>query len=192
MPPAFNPVAVTPAVDEAELVPRLAAFDAEAWEFLFQRDFDRIYKFAYVRTGESAAAEDIAAEVFEEATRRIANFEFRGLPVSAWLFKVARNLIADHLTKKRRRPVVSIEREGIDAPVTLSDLESLADIARAMECLTKEQQEVIALRFITGCDLIETAAAVDKSVGAVKLLQHRALRAMKKRLEWRGGERDQQ
>jgi RNA polymerase sigma-70 factor (ECF subfamily) len=142
-----------------------------------------------VRTGDASAAEDIAAEVFEEAARRIGGFEFRGVPVSAWLFRVARNLTADHLARRRRRPAVSLERAGIDEPLTVSDLDSLTDIGRAMECLTREQQEVIALRFITGCDLLETAAAVDKTVGAVKLLQHRALRALRKKLEWRDGER---
>jgi RNA polymerase sigma-70 factor (ECF subfamily) len=177
-----------PCIDEADLVRRLAVFDAGAWEFLFERDFQRVYKFAFVRTGDAEAAEDIAAEVFEEATRRIAAFRFRGLPVSAWLFRVARNLVADHLERKRRRPAVSLEREGFVEPVVLSDLEGLADIEAAMRDLTKEQQEVIALRFITGCDLAETAAAVEKSVGAVKLLQHRALRSMKKKLAWREGE----
>jgi RNA polymerase sigma-70 factor (ECF subfamily) len=185
--PAYQ-VQGLPGIDEADLVRRLAAFDAAAWEFLFERDFQRIYKFAFVRTGDAEAAEDIAAEVFEEATRRIAGFQFRGLPVSAWLFRVARNLVADHLERKRRRPAVSLEREGFVEPAVLSDIESLADIAAAMRDLTKDQQEVIALRFITGCDLTETAAAVDKSVGAVKLLQHRALRSMKKKLAWREGE----
>jgi len=184
MPSAASPVtSAAAATDEAAFARRLAAFEAEAWESLFEREFPRVYRFAFVRTGSAPVAEDIAAEVFEEAAARIGRYEYRGLPVRAWLFRIARNLTADHLSRSKRRPVLRLgDAEEQPAPAP-PDIESLTDVARAMAWLTPEQQEVIALRFISGCDLAETAASLGKSVGAVKLLQHRALQALRKRLE---------
>jgi RNA polymerase sigma-70 factor (ECF subfamily) len=189
MPSAVSPVTPATAVtDEAAFARQLAAFEAEAWEWLFEREFPRVYRFAFVRTGEVSAAEDIAAEVFEEAAARIGRYEFRGLPVRAWLFRIARNLTADHLSRRKRRPVLRLEDAEEQPAPAHEDIESLTDVARAMAGLTPEQQEVLALRFISGCDLAETAASLGKSVGAVKLLQHRALQALRKRLG-AGGER---
>jgi RNA polymerase sigma-70 factor (ECF subfamily) len=179
---ALAPRVAFDAAAEATLVRRLAAFEADAWETLFERDFQRLYRFARVRTGDDGAAEDIAAEVFEEAARRIGSFEFRGLSVSAWLFRVARNLIADHLDRRRRRPAVPLDDTELEGTPRATDIENLADVTRAILGLTREQQEVVALRFVTGCDLQETASAMGKSVGAVKVLQHRALTAIKKKV----------
>lgn len=185
MRPAFDQAPPGPAPrDEEDLARRLAAFDSDAWSFLFTRDYPRLHKFAFVRTGDDGAAQDIAAEVFEEAARRIGRFEFRGYPVSAWLFKMARNITAGHLEQRRRRRLVPLEAAEATVPRQggLANVESLADVSRAMEGLTSDQQEVIGLRFVAGCDLIETAKAMDRSVGAVKVLQHRALQGLRKQL----------
>jgi RNA polymerase sigma-70 factor (ECF subfamily) len=93
----------------------LRAFEPRAWEALLEREMPRLFKFAYARTGDAAASEDIAAEVFEEAARRIGRYEERGLPLSAWLFRIARNLVADHHARLRRRPLLSLDAPAAQA-----------------------------------------------------------------------------
>lgn len=173
-------VGARPVSGDNDLIRSLAAFEDAAWEALLAREMPRLFKFAYVRTGDAAAAEDIAAEVFEEAVRRIGRYQERGLPLSAWLFRIARNLVADHLSQRRSRPMLPLDTDAAQALAGAHrDLDSLADVSRAMRNLTRDQQEVVALRFVSGCDLRETAESMKKSVGAVKVLQHRALAALR-------------
>jgi RNA polymerase sigma-70 factor (ECF subfamily) len=171
------------AVPEAGLqVDRLKAFDAAAWQELFDHHFKKMYAFAYARTGDPQASEDIASEVFAAAAKSIQNYRPTGAPFAAWLYRIARNITADHLDARRRRPAVSvdemeieIETEGWDAAIELR-----GDLRQAMTHLTREQQDVISLRFFDDCSLAETAAAMGKSVDAIKVLQYRALGALRR------------
>ena len=174
------PARAVPAVDYE--VDRLKALDAAAWQDLFERHFKKMYAFAYARTGDPQAAEDIASEVFAAAAKGIKSYKPTGAPLAAWLYRIARNMTADHLDARRRKPTVSadelqieVEVEGWDGQIDLK-----GDLRQAMTFLTKEQQEVIALRFFNDCSLAETAAAMHKSVDAIKVLQHRALGALRR------------
>jgi RNA polymerase sigma-70 factor (ECF subfamily) len=160
----------------------LAAHDPEAWRSLFERYYDKMYRFAYVRTGDAGAAEEIAAEVFIAAAKGIRRYRPTGAPFAAWLYRIARNLTASYLDRRRRRPAVHLE--GIDLASGAWDgaVEDAADIARALATLTRDQQDVLLLRFFSDCSLEETAGAMSRSVGAVKVLQHRALAAMRRRM----------
>jgi RNA polymerase sigma-70 factor (ECF subfamily) len=177
------PARAVPAVDIAlEAVDRLKALDAAAWQDLFDQHFKKMYAFAYARTGDPQASEDIASEVFAAAARGIKAYKPTGAPFAAWLYRIARNITADHLDARRRKPSVSVEElqieveaEGWDGLVDLR-----GDLRQAMTHLTKEQQDVIALRFFDDCSLAETAAAMHKSVDAIKVLQHRALGALRR------------
>jgi len=160
----------------------LVALDAGAWQDLFERYFRKMYNFAYVRTGDSHAAEEIAAEVFLAAARGIGRYRRTGAPISAWLYRIARNVTADYVDRRRRRPTVALEDADVSHEGWAAGIEDAADIAREVASLTPEQQEVIALRFYSDCSLEEAAAAMGKSIGAVKLLQHRAIAALRKRL----------
>jgi RNA polymerase sigma-70 factor (ECF subfamily) len=174
------------AAGAVEPVAALAAHEPDAWQSLFERYYDKMYRFAFVRTGDASAAEEIAAEVFVAAAKGIARYKAGGAPFAAWLYGIARNLTADHLERRRRRPAVHLE--GLDLPSGAWDgaVEDAADIARALAGLTREQQEVLLLRFFSDCTLEETAGAMGKKVGAIKVLQHRALAAMRRRMT-RGG-----
>ena len=174
------PPRAVPAVDYE--VDRLKALDAAAWQDLFERHFKKMYAFAYARTGDPQAAEDIASEVFAAAAKGIKSYKPTGAPLAAWLYRIARNITADHLDVRRRKPTVSadelqieVEVEGWDGQIDLK-----GDLRQAMTFLTKEQQEVVALRFFDDCSLAETAAAMHKSVDAIKVLQHRALGALRR------------
>ncbi|HLF79470.1 MAG TPA: sigma-70 family RNA polymerase sigma factor [Dehalococcoidia bacterium] len=166
----------------AVFVQRLAGLEPMAWQLLFDQEFPRMYRFAYARTGDPQLAEDIASEVFAAAAQGIARYRHTGAPIAAWLFRIARNITADHLEKRRKRPQSSIDDVEIESPAFSGQIDERTDLAYYIKRLSREQQEVIALRFFNDCSLNESAHALGKSVGAVKVLQHRALAALKKHM----------
>jgi RNA polymerase sigma-70 factor (ECF subfamily) len=170
----------------AGFVQRLADLEPMAWQQLFDENFGRMYRFAYARTGDTHVAEDIASEVFAAAAQGIRRYRFTGAPIAAWLFRIARNVTADHLEHRRKRPQTSIDDVEIESPAFAAFVDDATDLRRCVALLSREQQEVIALRFFNDCSLLEAAEALGKSVGAIKLLQHRALASLKKQLT-RGG-----
>jgi RNA polymerase sigma-70 factor (ECF subfamily) len=157
-----------------------------AWQQLFDEHFSGLYRFAYARTGDPNVAEDIASEVLAAAARGIRRYRFTGAPISAWLFRIARNETADHLSRQKRRPQTSLESVQLETPAFASGVEDRADLSAGIALLSRDQQDVIALRFYADCSVQETAQALGKSEGAVKLLQHRAIAALKKLLKGEG------
>jgi RNA polymerase sigma-70 factor (ECF subfamily) len=168
--------------DEAAFVLKLAAYDSAAWRNLFDLYFDRIFGFAFVRTNDADAANDIAADVFSEAAKGIGRYRYRGVPIRAWLYKIARNLIADHVKARIRRPVVPLDLALDVVAPNPPDIEMRADFYAALSGLTLDQREVLVLRFVNDCSLAEVAEATGRSVNAVKQLQHRAVLALRERL----------
>ena len=171
------PVSATPA--EADLG-RLKALEPAAWQQLFDTYFKKMYSFAYARTGDPQLAEDIASEVFAGAAKGIGAYKPTGAPLSAWLYRIARNITADALDSRRRKPTVSVDDIEIEAAGWDAQVELRGDLRQGMTQLTREQQEVITLRFFNDCSLAETAAAMSKSVDAIKVLQFRALGALRR------------
>lgn len=167
----------------SEPIAALIALEPRAWQDLFERYYRKMYSFAYVRTGDTHVSEEIASEVFAAAARGISRYRDTGAPIGAWLYRIARNITADHVDRRAKRPVVSIDAVQLETEGMASGVENAADLAQSVARLTAEQQEVIALRFYNDCSLQEAAAAMGKSVGAVKLLQHRALAALRRQLE---------
>jgi RNA polymerase sigma-70 factor (ECF subfamily) len=168
-------------LDESVLVTRLAAFDPEAWNTVFERYFTSIFRLAYVRTRHHGVAEDIAAQTFAEAAQGIRRYRYRGVPFRAWLYRIARNLTSDHLKAERRRPQVSLEQTSpLETPAVESD--TYVDLLAAMDELTEEQKAAITLRLVDGYSLAEVAAIMGKSVGAVKQLQYRAIGTLQQQL----------
>lgn len=151
---------------------------------VYERYVDRIYAFVSRRTASRAAAEDITSQVFEQALRAIARFEWRGVPVSAWLFRMASNALADHWRERAR--------EAPEAPPDLPDSRELEDIERRIalyrhvERLPDLQQQVIRMRFVEEKSIRDVAAALNRSEGAVKQLQLRALENLRKSMGGHG------
>lgn len=187
MPPADATGAVGDA-DVIALVDQARDGDPEAFASLYDRYVDRVYRFVLYRvSGDSALAEDITSEVFVRALRKIKTFTWQGRDVGAWLLTIARNLVLDHFKSGKFR----LEVVGADPPEGSSDQVidpedsalsrvSQADLYRAIRQLGNEQQEVIYWRFLQSYSVAETAAAMDKSEGAIKALQYRAVKALYK------------
>jgi RNA polymerase sigma-70 factor (ECF subfamily) len=167
--------------DEAILVNRLAAYDADAWNAVFDRYFTSIFRLAYVRTRHHGAAEDIAAQTFAEAAQGIRRYRYRGVPFRAWLYRIARNLTSDHLKAEQRQPRVSLDQSpGLE--VAAAEPESYVDLVAALDELTDDQKTVVMLRLVDGYSIAEVAGITGKSVGAVKQLQHRAIGTLQQRM----------
>jgi RNA polymerase sigma-70 factor (ECF subfamily) len=174
--------------DEQRLV-EAAKRDPEAFGELYDDYFEKIYGYIYRKTGDRQWAEDLTAETFTKALANINRYTHTGQPFVAWLYRIAANLVTDHYRAKR--PVTPLEE--IDLPASGDGPEEAAlrwdeqqRIAKAIETLSSDQQDVILLRFSSGLKLREIAQVVGKTEGAVKALMFRALGGLKGKLSERG------
>jgi RNA polymerase sigma-70 factor (ECF subfamily) len=175
-----------------DLVGRIHANEPDAFEELYNRYSPRIFGYLYQRlNGNIEDAEDLTAEVFTKVYQKIDSFEVQGAPLSAWLFRIARNHLID---SARRRPnVAHTELESALTTVGGSVFHGV-DQRMAMELiksglarLTPEQREVITLRFLEDKSIAETAAIVKRNEEAVKKLQSRGLAALRRNIECLSG-----
>ena len=172
-----------PVADEAALVARAKALDDGAWETLFHDHYDQIRTYLRYRIGDASAAEDLASQAFLEAVAGIGRFEYRGVPIRAWLFRIARNISNDYVRRERNRPGVALTPQEAPSPTRglEHDLE-VQQLTAALEHVTDEQRQVLVLRFLLDLSVAETSRVMAKSQGAIKTLQHRALAAARRAL----------
>jgi len=170
--------------DEESLVRRAQKQDAEAFTKLYEKHFGEVYRYVALRIGDRMEAEDVAQQVFVNAFQSISSYKWRGIPFSAWLFRIARNLVIDRSRKLAREPVLPLDearvQTGDDPAIFVEKKLSIEQLSIATERLTALQREVIALRFAGGLSTAEVARTMGKSEGAVKALQHSALVALRK------------
>lgn len=189
---ADGPDPTDPAHEIWEIVERAQAGDTEAFEKIYDRYIDTVFRFAYHRTGNRQLAEDLTSDTFLRALKRIGSFTWQGRDLGAWLITITRNLVADHFKSGRNRLEVS-SAEPFDAsgkePATTygpedATLRYLTDkkLLSVLKELNPEQQECITLRFLNGLSVAEVAQAMGKNEGAVKALQYRAVRTMRRLL----------
>lgn len=173
--------AEAPISDESALVARAKALEGRAWEELFAAHYQPLCRFLRFRLGEQTAAEDIASQVFVEAIAGIERYEYRGRPLSAWLYRIARNLISDYVRAKSRDAGIHIEPSSEESPLRIVERDfEQQQLVVAMERLTDEQREVVFLRFFSELPTAETARTMGRTEGAVKAMQHRALATMRR------------
>lgn len=166
--------------DENSLLARIQRYDQQALTEVYDRYFDQIYRYLNYRLGEPEVAADLAGEVFLALVDALRAKKSPRSSISGWLYGVARNLAADYIKDKLR--TVPLVDDLIADDTSLTDQAYLAQLTpllkKALLQLTEEQQHVLGLRFGQGLSLAETASLMDKSVGAVKALQHRALASL--------------
>lgn len=173
----------------AALVELAQGGDREAFAQLYDSYVDTVFRYVYVRVGQRALAEDLTSETFIRAMRRIDSFTWQGRDIAAWFVTIARNLVADHVKSARFRfEVTTADMRDADQRIDAPDDEVLTRlrderIVEAIRGLRAEQAECITLRFLQGLSLAETAAVLGRSEGAVKQLQLRATKALRKALE---------
>lgn len=164
------------------LARRAAAGEAAAWSELFETHYAAIFGFVRYRLRSPEEADDLASQVFEVAYRRADKFDYRGVPIGAWLMGIARNLVRDQVKKRVRRGYEEELGESVTPiqPDQAPAVDLKQDIAAAMSNLTEDQQEVLSLRFLLDKSVADTAAVMERSEDAVKNLQRRALAAMQR------------
>lgn len=154
---------------------------------LYERYFDRVYAFALTRTRDRATAEDVTAETFRVAFENLARFEWRGVPFSAWLFRIAVNAATDIARLTSRQEGLGETQAGQDESweARLIEVETRAHLFQLVERLPRDQRQVIVMRFGQGKGVREIADVLNRTEGAVKLLQHRAMQKLR---AWVGDE----
>jgi RNA polymerase sigma-70 factor, ECF subfamily len=172
------------ASEERELVRRVQSDDAHAFGELYDLYHRRIYTYLYYKVGDQVLAEDLAADVFTRALQAIGGYDYRGVPIAAWLMRIAHNLVIDHFRRSSKRQVVELDEHhpttyGDPVPIVENQL-TRDELMRAMTRLTEEQKQVIVLKFVEGMSNSEVAAVVGKPEGAIKSLQHRGLAALRR------------
>jgi RNA polymerase sigma-70 factor, ECF subfamily len=183
--------------DDAALVARAKA-DIAAFGELYERYVGRIYNYLYYRTGNTHDAEDLTARVFQRALTGLDRYTSRGLPFSAWLYRIAHNLVANWHRDQGRRQHLALDELGAkdfrlaqdlrgnaggEAPETQAETqEEQARLMRAIRRLPEERQQLLVLKFVEQLSNAEIGAVLDRSEGAVKSLYHRTLLALRDEL----------
>ena len=178
-------------LEPQEVARRAAQRDSAAFAQLYDEHLNAIYRYVFYKVGDGLLAEELTAEVFSKAWERIDRFQWRNLPFQHWLIRIARNVVVDHWRSLRRAasPIDDLrEVPSEDAPpdeAISRDLEVEA-LRKALARLPDDQRDVLILRFIEGYSHADTAAALGKSVVAVRQIQVRALRSLQKLLIGQG------
>ena len=168
-------------ISDEDALARAAQGDSEAVGVLYDRYVERIYNYIYYRTSNQHDAEDLTSRVFTRALRHISNYEDRGLPFSAWLYRIAHNLVANWHRDNSRRQVVGLD-ESFSTPGSHEQPESM--VVRSEEedflldlvsGLPDERQQLLILKFVDHLSNAEIGEIMGRTEGAIKSLYHRTL-----------------
>jgi RNA polymerase sigma-70 factor (ECF subfamily) len=166
--------------DEAGLTARARRGDKEAYGDLYERYLDAVFQYIFYRVGDHQEAEDLTEQVFLKTWEGIGRYRVE-VPFKAWIYRIAHNMVIDHY--RGRKDVMELE-ENTDVPEkkpgveeNLLSEEKAAQLARAISQLSPLHQHVLILRFINGFSVKEAGQILDRSEGAIRVLQHRALKA---------------
>ncbi|GAA2818398.1 sigma-70 family RNA polymerase sigma factor [Saccharopolyspora taberi] len=162
--------------------------DSDAFGRLYDEYSQVVYRYVLFRVSDHCLAEDITSETFLRALRRIATVSYQGRDVAAWFITIAKNLILDHIKSSRNRlevPTPDLADSTMSARPQQSGPEhhvltavTHRELLRCVRELNQDQRECIRLRFFQGLSVTETAARMDRNEGAIKALQHRAIRRL--------------
>jgi RNA polymerase sigma-70 factor, ECF subfamily len=174
---------------EVELLVRLASQgDAEAFGKLYDIHLDTVYRYIYYKVRDSSEAEDLTSRVFLKAWEAMPRYQLREVPFIHWLIRLARNAVIDRYRTARTH-------EGLDEKLHSRELdpqgeylrgERARELLEAVRRLPEEYQSVIALRFMQDMSYQELAGLMGKSPGALRVIQHRALAALRQLLDREG------
>jgi RNA polymerase sigma-70 factor, ECF subfamily len=162
----------------------------EAFGVLYERYVGRIYNYIYYRTGNQADAEDLTARVFFRAMHHIKNYQNRGLPFSAWLYRIAHNLVANWHRDNSRRPEIAlddgmiVQQHGHELPESaLLKLEEQERLLQLIRRLPPDRQQLLILKFVEHQSNAEIGQIMGRTEGAVKSLYHRTLLSLRYELQ---------
>jgi RNA polymerase sigma-70 factor, ECF subfamily len=171
-----------------KLVERAQKGDRGALEELYLIHFDRIYSYLHMTVGNRHDAEDLTTQTFLKMLESIGRFRWQAAPFSAWLFRIAHNLSMDHFRSRRRWQPEEEVPEPLGSEEPSAEMEAMQSIGRQsmlelIDTLSPEQQQVLTLKFVFNFPNADVAKILDKTEGAIKSLQHRALASLQKQIQ---------
>jgi len=170
---------------ESEILALASSGDNDAFGMLYARYVDRIYNYVYYRTGNVHDAEDLTARVFQRAMKHIHNYTDRGVPFSAWLYRIAHNLVANwHRDHSRRQeipladaPILKARGDLPEANMVRTEVQE--GLLRLIRRLPPDRQQLLILKFVENLSNAEIGDIMGRSEGAVKSLYHRTLLSLR-------------
>jgi len=169
---------------ENKIVQKAMSGHSDSFGQLYDKYQPQIYRFIFLKVSQKEEAEDLTHQVFLSAWKNISRYEERNFPFSSWLYRIARNKVIDHYrTHKEHKPLEEIiqlaSTEALPDEVMDQNL-NLDAVKFALKSATPEQQDVLIMRFVEDMPIKDVALSLDKTPGAVKLIQFRAINKLKK------------
>lgn len=175
--------------NEEETLARASQGDKDAFGQLYERYAERIFNYVYYRTGNIHDAEDLTARVFQRAMNHIQKYTDRGLPFSAWLYRIAHNLVANwHRDRSRKQEIPLddlpiLQTKGDHPEKKLVHSQEQEALLKMIRTLPAERQNLLILKFVEDMSNAEIGEVMNRSEGAVKSLYHRTLLSLRDQLE---------
>jgi RNA polymerase sigma-70 factor, ECF subfamily len=175
--------------EDSHFLDRAVSGDLDAFSLLYERYIGRIYNYVYYRVGSAHDAEDLTARVFYKAFGHINTYRNMGLPFSAWLYRIAHNLVANwHRDKSRRKEVPLEDYATIHNPANQPESSLIATqeneaLLLAIQKMPEERQHLLVLKYVEGLSNAEIALIMGRSEGAIKGLYHRTLLSLRDELQ---------
>lgn len=172
-------------INDEEALTQASQGDREAFGILYDRYIVRIYNYVYYRTGNQHDAEDLTSKVFSRAMKHITNYQNRGVPFSAWLYRIAHNLVANwHRDNSRKQEVGLDDSYWISSDAEMPEnilvrSEERDDLLEIIKTLPADRQLLLVLKFVDHLSNAEIGKIMDRTEGAIKSLYHRTLLALR-------------
>jgi len=170
---------------ETNIIQRAQTGDSKAVGELYMQHHEQIFRYVWSKVADPNLAEDLTGEVFMRMVTRISTYRPTGVPFQAWLYRIARNLIIDHIRKTASNSAVPLENaqilpdRGASPPSLVENKMTIEKLQEALKQIDHDQAEVIRLRFLVGLQVNEVAERLEKTAASVKALQHRGLAALR-------------
>ncbi len=176
-------------ISDEEALKRAAQGDRESFGLIYDRYITRIYNYIYYRTGNTHDAEDLTSQVFSRALKHITNYQDRGVPFSAWLYRIAHNLVANWHRDKSRKQEFALEdgiwssKESEMPESVLLRVEQHDEILDLIRDIPEDRQMLIILKFVDHMPNAEIGKIMGKTEGAIKSLYHRTLLSLRNKID---------
>jgi RNA polymerase sigma-70 factor (ECF subfamily) len=175
--------------DDDQVLANMAKNDSNAFGELYERHVTSIYRYVYYRVGNAEDAEDLTARVFMRALKHVKNYNDRGVPFTAWLYRIAHNVVANYHRDNSRHPSVPLDEMELhsahhdDTDFNIDSASERERLLRAIRILPEDRQQLVVLKFVEQLQNSEIGQIMNRSEGAIKSLYHRTLMQLREILD---------